>query len=251
MNHATKAIFAPLTAVLLLTCSQLVWAQTPDECQQVLEATNAQQRATTLEITTEMHEWDVMSYGIHPDSDFAATGFLFDLNHFASLLGNATDGMDRLSCEGNVLTAHEYFEMASEGTEASAEIYDPPLTWLVFPLNEGNTWSWSGSFTFVSATMLDVSRATLDFLVLPLETLDTPLGPITATPVQFDVTDEGSTVPSTRVITWVITDPVYSVVQQHSFTLTPGPTGELDASLVEIMTLTEASWLQADSMPTE
>lgn len=251
MNHATKAIFAPLTALLLLTCSQLVWAQTPDECQQVLEATNAQQRATTLVITTEMHEWDEMSYGVHPASDFATTGFLFDLNHFASILGASTDGMDRLTCDGNVMTALEYFEMASEGTEASVEIYDPPLAWLSFPLNEGNTWSWTGSFTFVSATTLDISRATLDFLVLPIETLDTPLGPVTATPIQFEVTAEGSTVPSTRVITWVITDPVYSVVQQNSFTLSPGPTGEMDASLVEIMTLTGASWLQPDSMPAD
>jgi hypothetical protein len=146
------------------------------------------------------------------------------------------DAKDHFVCEDGSI------EIPRFDTEVGRfwESYDPAMLWSRAPLEEGQSWTWTGFSHNRCADPDDCShedarQATAAYEVLAAESLQTAIGPLSATPLRMEWSWAGDERPQIIQTTWFLTEaPMVMVHRERRIETAPGEFIEGTLKLISI-----------------
>jgi len=130
-------------------------------------------------------------------------------------------GKEATRVTSQVACIESELSLVSEGTDADATVYSPPLPLLRYPTIEGQSWVWSGDVTI---TQNDGSESTLSAsaygTLLGQESVETPAGRFECRRLVSEITVDAWGTPTTRREERCVTlEPWPLVIRRESSTL--------------------------------
>ena len=214
-NHLFRPLIGCISFVLCLViltpgaAAQDAQAQ----CNTVLQQTETLHVVATYSVTNmDRDGWRV---GPDPSSQFGETHVYTersdwlsegDLIAFEIATIQCVDGA--LAVDGSADTNLRTIEQAKHG-------FEPPLTWLPFPVEPGHTWLWNGVYSHFDGQLNRQYQVTFYGFVGEPKTVATPAGSFRCHPVTTEMTFFADTAQSTtRTESCISTDPYYLVVER-------------------------------------
>jgi hypothetical protein len=202
-----------LTAVVLVPRSAHPQT-TPTACETMVATTEAAQRRVVLRAEVNQADDTVrLSFAVDPGSRHAIDGRFLDINRHTTRAGRNRVSREHLRCVDNTLVLDQLEWI--EG-RPGAETYEPPLTWLTWPIEPDAEWSWSGRLVLSDVVPPMPGEAT--FLVEQTVELSV-LGRawrLAAVTMRLEVTARPNAAPEVvRVTTVYVVEPWYAVLHRE------------------------------------
>lgn len=200
-------------SLTIATCLSLLSVRTsaqdvPTECEQLLNVTRMSERTAWYNVEGAAFEtlWTRPS----PDETDLYQEWLTRGPGPAEVWSNT--GTEVWSCLGDVLHLNrvDYDRPGLYG-----DTFDPPLPVFDLSASPGDRWTWVGTWTVELYGARADYPAAAELSVLPEEVVETSAGHFVTTPVQMDVRVGSAEELDHQLTLWLITTPVFTVVQRR------------------------------------